>query len=96
MAEEKHKNKGKEAERLLNFAQSSNLFYPDIDEDKFMSEGAEQRVFIEGAYVLKLMLLSITLLGKITFIIYYYTTTFLPIPRINFWASILMGMFYLR
>ncbi len=55
MAEEKHQSKAKETERLITFATENNLFYSDIEEDKYLSEGAEQKVYIEhGRYVLKL------------------------------------------
>lgn len=54
MAETKHQNKAKEAERLIAFARTNDLFYTDIDKNKFMSEGAEQKVFIENTYVLKI------------------------------------------
>ena len=55
MAEEKHQNKTKEAERLLAFAQKNNLIFDAIDEKNYISEGAEQKVYNnDNEYVLKL------------------------------------------
>lgn len=55
MAEEKHQNKGKETERLIAFARKNDLLYDDIDKSQYLSEGAEQKVYIkENKYVLKL------------------------------------------
>ncbi|WKN46302.1 hypothetical protein [Tunicatimonas pelagia] len=55
MAEEKHQSKGQETEKLINFAKENNLFYNDIEEDQYISEGAEQKVYIKNEqYVLKL------------------------------------------
>lgn len=55
MAEEKHQNKVKEAGKLITFAIENNLFYGGIEEDKYISEGAEQKVYIKDEqYVLKL------------------------------------------
>ena len=55
VAEEKHQNKTKEAERLLAFAQKNNLIFNAIDEKNYISEGAEQKVYNKGnEYVLKL------------------------------------------
>jgi len=47
MAEEKHKNKEEETKRLIQFATNYNLFIDKIDESKFISSGAEQKVYIE-------------------------------------------------
>ncbi len=44
MAEEKHQNKAEETERLLTFAAENNLFYTDVVEDNYISEGAEQKI----------------------------------------------------
>ncbi len=55
MAEEKHQNKTEETAKLIAFASENNLFYHDIEQDKYISEGAEQKVYIkDGQYVLKL------------------------------------------
>lgn len=55
MAEEKHQNKSKETKSLIEFAKKHQLFFNDIDEEKFVAEGAEQRVFIEeNQFVIKL------------------------------------------
>lgn len=55
LAEEKHQNKSKEAERLKIFAQKNNLLFNKIDENQYISEGAEQKVYIKNQhYVLKL------------------------------------------
>lgn len=55
MAEEKHQNKAEETEKLLTFASENNLFYTDVEEDKYISEGAEQKVYIQNEqFVLKL------------------------------------------
>lgn len=54
MAEEKHKNKAQEAKKLRRFAELNNLF-TDINLEDYISEGAEQKVFIkEGKSVIKL------------------------------------------
>lgn len=47
-AEEKHKNKPEEKEKLIDYAESLNLFYNDVPEENYISEGAEQKVFIQG------------------------------------------------
>jgi hypothetical protein len=39
MAEEKHQNKAKETERLIDFASKNKLFRSDINEEKYISEG---------------------------------------------------------
>lgn len=55
MAEEKHQNKAEEREKLIAFATENKLFYHDIEENKYISEGAEQKVYIKNEqYVLKL------------------------------------------
>lgn len=55
MAQEKHENKQKEAEKLINFAIKNNLLFDNIDETKFISSGAEQKVYIKNSqYVIKL------------------------------------------
>ncbi|RIV50621.1 hypothetical protein D2V93_09795 [Flagellimonas taeanensis] len=55
MAEEKHQNKAEETEKLLTFAAKNDLFYTDVEEDKYISEGAEQKVYIQSEqFVLKL------------------------------------------
>lgn len=55
MAKEKHQNKEEEANSLIDFANNHNLFLNKIDESKFISSGAEQKVYIEGDnYVIKL------------------------------------------
>ncbi|MCI4648922.1 hypothetical protein [Phaeodactylibacter sp.] len=46
MAEEKHENKPKEAKRLLEFARQSELIIDDINQEAFVSAGAEQKVYI--------------------------------------------------
>ena len=54
MAEEKHKNKSKEAAELIKFATSNNLMLKKIPEDRFIAKGAEQRVYISDRVVIKL------------------------------------------
>ena len=55
MAKEKHENKSKETEKLLAFVVKNELFYDDIDESQYISQGAEQKVYIkEDKYVIKL------------------------------------------
>lgn len=55
LAEEKHQNKSKETERLINFANEKNLFFAKIDQNKYIAQGAEQKVYIKNQqYVLKL------------------------------------------
>jgi len=39
MAEEKHQNKAKETEKLIDFASKNKLFRSDINEEKYISEG---------------------------------------------------------
>lgn len=46
MAEEKHENKPKEAKRLFEFARQSELIIGDINQEAFISAGAEQKVYI--------------------------------------------------
>lgn len=47
MAEEKHENRAKETERLIQFVKDNELFYLDVDENSYISEGAEQKVYIK-------------------------------------------------
>lgn len=55
VAEEKHQNKSEETKSLIEFAYRNDLFIDDIDEEKFISEGAEQKVYIhDDQYVIKL------------------------------------------
>lgn len=55
MAEKKHQNKAEETEKLITFATENNLFYNDIEEENYISEGAEQKVYIKNEqFVLKL------------------------------------------
>lgn len=46
MAEEKHQNKRKETKKLIEFAEKNNLLI-SINQNNFISEGAEQKVYIE-------------------------------------------------
>ncbi len=48
MAEEKHQNKAREKEKLIEFAQYSNLLIENISEESFIASGAEQKVYIAG------------------------------------------------
>lgn len=55
MAQEKHQNKAKETEKLVDFARQYDLFCDIIEEDKFISSGAEQKVYIKDSqHVIKL------------------------------------------
>jgi hypothetical protein len=54
-AEEKHKNKPQETERLIKFALINDLIISEIDQEKFISHGAEQKVYIKDEFnVIKL------------------------------------------
>ena len=48
-AEEKHKNKPQATTRLIKYAHTHNLFYKNVLEENYISEGAEQKVFIMGS-----------------------------------------------
>ncbi|MEM7483811.1 MAG: hypothetical protein AAF348_01250 [Bacteroidota bacterium] len=50
MAEEKHQNKTAEAKKLIEYAQKHKLLIDNVDEDKFISSGAEQKVFVKDEY----------------------------------------------
>lgn len=55
MAKEKHQNKAKETSKLIQFATLNNLLFETIDTQKFISSGAEQKVFIKDEFhVIKL------------------------------------------
>lgn len=55
LAETKHQNKQQETKRLISFAEKNKLFYDYLDKTKYISEGAEQKVYIKNQqYVLKL------------------------------------------
>lgn len=55
MAEAKHQNKKEETKKLIEFATTHNLLIDTIDESKFISQGAEQKVYIQdNQYVIKL------------------------------------------
>ena len=47
LAEEKHQNKAEETKFLIDFASENKLFIQNIKESDFISEGAEQKVFIK-------------------------------------------------
>ncbi len=48
MAETKHQNKKKETRKLIDFAKQHSLIISDINEDNFISSGAEQKVYIKN------------------------------------------------
>lgn len=48
MAQEKHQNKAQETAKLLKFAQQRGLLVDEIDETRYISEGAEQKVYIKN------------------------------------------------
>jgi hypothetical protein len=55
LAQEKHQNKKEETARLIQFAKEEQLFIEDIDEKRFISSGAEQKVYIyDEQFVIKL------------------------------------------
>lgn len=55
MAQEKHQNKHKETKKIIQFAENNNLILQQIEESKFISSGAEQKVYIKNdEYVIKL------------------------------------------
>nr|WP_246516232.1 hypothetical protein [Aequorivita echinoideorum] len=49
MAEEKHEHKAEKTKRLIAFAERHGLFVDSISKNKFISSGAEQKVYIHGA-----------------------------------------------
>ena len=56
IAEEKEHIKEQEAAAILTYCRQYNFFYPAINEDRYLAEGAEQKVYLEedGRYVIKL------------------------------------------
>ena len=55
LVENKFKNKTEETKALVSYAKKENLLYTNIDIKDYVSEGAEQKVFIKNQdYVLKL------------------------------------------
>ncbi|MFM1821023.1 MAG: hypothetical protein RLZZ402_1382 [Bacteroidota bacterium] len=55
MAEEYKQNKQQERESLIQFANQENLWLADINVENYVSQGAEQKVYLkDGASVLKL------------------------------------------
>jgi len=55
MAKEKHQNKPEETKNLLEFARRNKLLIAHINQDDFISAGAEQKVYIkDGEWVVKL------------------------------------------
>ena len=55
LAEDKHQNKAKETEDLVDFAFRNNLIVEGISESDFIAQGAEQKVYIKDKdYVIKL------------------------------------------
>ncbi|GET46788.1 putative polyvalent protein kinase domain-containing protein [Capnocytophaga felis] len=55
MVEEKEQNKSKETEKLCQWIEENNLWIHTIDIDKFISQGAEQKVYLhQEEYVIKL------------------------------------------
>lgn len=55
MAEEKHKNKSKEKEKLIEFAKLNNLILDAIPKERFIASGAEQKVYITGDLIISLL-----------------------------------------
>ncbi|WP_338759661.1 hypothetical protein WAF17_12090 [Bernardetia sp. ABR2-2B] len=49
MAEEKHQNKQEEVKRLTSFAKNNNLLIEELEEEKFIASGAEQKVYIKDS-----------------------------------------------
>ena len=73
---EKHFKK-QEAEKLEKYISENNLWIKDIDFSQYVSEGAEQKVYLKDSeHVLKLN-------GKIIFITYYYITIFFLTQHTN-------------
>ncbi len=55
LVENKFKNKAEETKVLINYAKKENLLYSNIAIENYVSEGAEQKVFIKNQdFVLKL------------------------------------------
>ncbi|MBI2258551.1 MAG: hypothetical protein HYU67_06585 [Flavobacteriia bacterium] len=55
LVENGKQNKNQETEKLTHFIENNNLWVKDIDFNKFVSEGAEQRVYLKNSKtVLKL------------------------------------------
>jgi hypothetical protein len=55
VAKEKHQDKTEETKRLIQFAKKHQLLLNSIDETKFISSGAEQKVYIkDDKHVIKL------------------------------------------
>jgi len=55
MAERKHQNKDQETKQIIDFARKSEWIYDSINEEDFVSSGAEQKVYIKNKrHVLKL------------------------------------------
>ena len=48
MAEGKHQNKEQEAKQIIDFARNNEWLYDSINEDDFVSSGAEQKVYIKN------------------------------------------------
>jgi hypothetical protein len=80
---EKH-FKSEETKRLEDWITQNHLWLISIDLSQYVSEGAEQKVFLKDTEnVLKLNDSIIILLGQITFTIYYSTIIFFQTQRIN-------------
>ncbi|GIM53884.1 putative polyvalent protein kinase domain-containing protein [Capnocytophaga cynodegmi] len=55
MVERKEQNKSKETEKLCQWIEENNFWIHTIDIDKFISQGAEQKVYLhQDEYVIKL------------------------------------------
>ena len=48
MAERKHQNKEQETKQIIEFARSNEWIYDSINEEDFVSSGAEQKVYIKN------------------------------------------------
>ena len=48
MAEEKHQNKAQETKQIIDFARENDWIYNEINEQDFVSSGAEQKVYIKN------------------------------------------------
>jgi hypothetical protein len=55
MAQDQQQLKEQEAEKLIQFAEANNLWFENINIENYVSQGAEQKVYLkDGATVLKL------------------------------------------
>lgn len=85
MAEKKQPIKKQEEKKLIKWIEDNGFWYSEIDFTKFVSEGADQKVYLNGNEdVIKLHDAIYYASGRTISTTFCLTTTFSQIPSISF------------